>query len=82
MACGGSIMDLLSSLFSSSQYVNILEVKKRRKGFDLGFEKQLLKYTSDFGKEANAIAALNGTFFDITNGGSVDYIRSDNQNGP
>lgn len=68
-----------NNLFSSSQYISIIEVKKRRKGFDIGYEKQLLKYTSDFGKEAQAVVALNGTFFDIKNGGSVDYIKSDNQ---
>jgi exopolysaccharide biosynthesis protein len=68
-----------NNLFSSSQYISIIEVKKRRKGFDIGYEKQLLKYTSDFGKEAKAVIALNGTFFDIKNGGSVDYIKSDNQ---
>jgi exopolysaccharide biosynthesis protein len=67
------------NLFSSSQYINILEVKRRRKGFDVGYEKLVLKYTSDFGKQAAAVAALNGTFFDIKNGGSVDYIRSENK---
>jgi exopolysaccharide biosynthesis protein len=64
------------NLFGASQYINILEVKNGGKEFDLGYEKQVLKLTSDFGKEAHAIAALNGTFFDVKNGGSVDFIRS------
>jgi exopolysaccharide biosynthesis protein len=68
-----------SNLFGSSrQNINILEVKQKRKiRLDVGAEPQILKGTSIFGKESNAIAALNGTFFDMKNGGSVDYIRID-----
>lgn len=66
-----------SSLFNSNQNITILEIKHKRKTvFDLGYEPQKLKYTSTFGKEANAIAALNGTFFDVKNGGSVDLIKA------
>ncbi|HYK77048.1 MAG TPA: phosphodiester glycosidase family protein [Daejeonella sp.] len=69
-----------SSLFGSNQNVSILEVKPKRKyHFELGFEKQLLRTTSDFGKSAQALAALNGTFFDIKNGGSVDFIKANGQ---
>jgi exopolysaccharide biosynthesis protein len=68
------------NLFSSNQYVNILEVKNRgRRKFDLGFEKQALKQTSEFGKQWHAIAAINGSFFDIKNGGSVDFLKADGQ---
>jgi exopolysaccharide biosynthesis protein len=70
--------EFTNNLFSSSQYINILEIKnKGRRKFDLGFEKQVLKLTSDFGKEWHAIAALNGSFFDTKNGGSVDYLKAD-----
>ena len=66
------------TLFNSNQNVSILEIKEKKNLlFDLGFETKKLVTTSDFGKSANAIAALNGTFFDIAKGGSVDYIRSD-----
>jgi exopolysaccharide biosynthesis protein len=62
----------------SKQNINILEVKFKKKiRLDVGAEPQILKGTSIFGKESNAIAALNGTFFDMKNGGSVDYIRID-----
>lgn len=65
-----------NSLFGSNQNVSILEVKQKKKYvFDLGHEKQLLRSTSDFGKSAQALAALNGTFFDTKNGGSVDFIK-------
>lgn len=66
------------SLFNSNQNVSILEIKQKRGlSFDLGYDPRILHKTSDFGKQNDALAALNGTFFDIANGGSVDYIRSD-----
>lgn len=66
------------TLFGSNQYISILEVKQRhRLALDLAFEKSLLRSTSDFGQSNKAIAAINGTFFDVAKGGSVDYIRSD-----
>ncbi|MGV3504107.1 MAG: phosphodiester glycosidase family protein [Adhaeribacter sp.] len=66
------------NLFQANQYVSILEIRPRRKNrLDLGAEVQQLKPTSTFGREAGALAALNGTFFDIKHGGSVDYIRAD-----
>jgi exopolysaccharide biosynthesis protein len=66
------------SLFNSNQNVSILEIKQKRSlFFDLGYDTKTLHKTSDFGKENAALAALNGTFFDIANGGSVDYIRAD-----
>ena len=69
-----------NSLFNSNQNVSILEVKQHgRRYFDLGYESKVLRKTSDFGNVANALAALNGTFFDIKNGGSVDFIESDDQ---
>lgn len=68
-----------SSLFKSNQNINILSIKKNKPVFKIGFEKKELKITSQFAREANAIAAINGTFFDIKNGGSVDYIRSNNE---
>lgn len=69
-----------NTLFNSNQNVSVLEVNSKGKYvFDLGFDAKKLITTSDFGKQANAIAALNGTFFDIANGGSVDYIKSNGE---
>lgn len=66
------------ALFNSNQTISILEIKKQRKDMlDLGYEEKELKLTSEFGREAGAIAALNGSFFDVKIGGSVDYLRSD-----
>jgi len=67
-----------TSLFNSNQNVSILEIKQKRNlSFDLGYDPKTLLTTSDFGKQNDALAALNGTFFDIAKGGSVDYIRAD-----
>jgi exopolysaccharide biosynthesis protein len=66
------------SLFNANQNINILEIKmNRRNKIDVEAEPKTLKATSQFGTEHNALAALNGTFFDMKNGGSVDYIRLD-----
>jgi exopolysaccharide biosynthesis protein len=68
------------SLFSSNQNVSVLEVKRKNSlFFELGYDSKVLMKTSDFGEQNNALAALNGTFFDIANGGSVDYIRAHGQ---
>jgi len=67
-----------NTLFGSNQNVSILEIKpKKRLMFDLGYDAKKLLTTSDFGRNTNSLAALNGTFFDIANGGSVDFIKSD-----
>ncbi len=67
-----------NNLFGSNQNVSILEIKpKKNLILDLGYEARKLITTSDFGKQTNSLAALNGTFFDIANGGSVDFIKSD-----
>jgi exopolysaccharide biosynthesis protein len=67
-----------NNLFGSNQNVSILEIKQKRKlVLDLGYDAKKLITTSDFGKSSNSLAALNGTFFDIANGGSVDFIKSD-----
>lgn len=66
------------NLFASNQYISILEIKqKRRYAIDLAYEDSVLRTTSDFGKTHKAVAAVNGTFFDMAKGGSVDYLRAD-----
>lgn len=66
-----------NNLFAANQYISYLEVKNTGKSpvFAIGSELQQLKPTSVFGKDAGAIAAINGTFFDMKNGGSVDYVK-------
>jgi exopolysaccharide biosynthesis protein len=67
------------NLFGSNQNISYIEVKnkKRANEFGIGQELKVLKPTSAFGIEAAAVAAINGTFFDVKNGGSVDFIKKD-----
>lgn len=68
------------NLYNSNQHISILEVREgKRTEFRLGYEVKTLKLTSEFGQSAGAIAALNGTFFDMKEGGSVDFIKANGQ---
>ena len=69
------------NLFEANQNISFLEIKKNKKApnFYFGYEAKELKTTSTFGKESKAIAAINGTFFDVKNGGSVDFIKVNGQ---
>lgn len=63
-------------LFNANQNINVLEIKlKKKRAIAIACEAKTLKPVSEFGKASNAIAAINGNFFDIKNGGSVDYIK-------
>lgn len=64
-------------LFSANQNISYLEIRNRGKSpvLAIGAEEKLLKTTSTFGEENQALAAINGSFFDMKNGGSVDFIK-------
>jgi len=70
-----------SDLFNSVQEINWVEVdlKKNRKKIHLAADSVQLKTTSTFALQKQAIVAINGGFFDMKEGGSVDYIKVDNQ---
>jgi exopolysaccharide biosynthesis protein len=68
------------SLFGSNENISILEIKmNRRNKLDVVAEPKTLKPASEFGTAEHAVAAINGTFFNMKNGGSEDYIRLDGQ---
>lgn len=66
-------------LFRAKQQVNLLIFKQRPRRLKLAFASagDSLKPTSWFGQTHGAVAALNGTFFDVKKGGSVDLIKID-----
>jgi len=67
------------SLFSEKQQVAIAELKVNApSGYKLAiaYSDTLLKKTSIFAEEANALVALNGGFFDVEKGGSVAYLEA------
>ena len=67
------------NLFAANEHISFLEVKNtgRKAIFAIDAEEKELITTSEFGRRANALAAVNGNFFDVKNGGSVDFVRVD-----
>jgi exopolysaccharide biosynthesis protein len=68
------------SLFNSNQRISFLILpQKAFKKFYIKFSycKSKLIKTSTFGENLNAIAAINGSFFDVDSGGSVCYLEVD-----
>jgi len=65
------------NLFNANENISYLEVKNtaKRLVFAIGAEEKELLTTRDFGIRDSAIAALNGNFFDVKNGGSVDFVK-------
>ncbi len=67
------------ALFGAPQNVSILEIdlknKKLRVSVAADPAKRIL--TSDFARQADALAAINGTFFDMKNGGSRMLVKSE-----
>ncbi len=66
-------------LFTSNQFISFIEFKnngKRATPMIAASPKELIK-VADFAMERGALAGINGTFFDVKNGGSVDFIKVD-----
>ena len=64
-------------LFMANQNISYLEIKNKGRSpvLAIAAEEKELKTTSTFGTENHALAAVNGSFFDVKNGGSVDFIK-------
>ncbi|MCZ4243118.1 phosphodiester glycosidase family protein [Pedobacter punctiformis] len=65
------------NLFGANENISFVEVKNtgRKAVFALDAEEKELITTSNFGKRDSAIVAINGNFFDVKNGGSVDFVK-------
>ena len=65
------------NLFNSTQEINWVEIdlKKYHKNIHIAAEATTLKPTTSFAAEHNALVAINASFFDMKNGGSVDYLK-------
>lgn len=67
-----------AKLYGSPQVINILEIKLTKKNqLGIAYCIDTLIATSSLCEEANAIAGVNASFFDMKNGGSVDYLKVD-----
>lgn len=66
------------TLFNSNQRIHILTLDNNffnKFTFDIGYNNVRLQKTSEIAKEKSAIAAINGSFFDVDKGGSVTYFE-------
>jgi len=66
------------SLFDSKQNINLLYVYKSKLntvGFEFSHSGRRFKRTSDFALENDALAAINGGFFNMDEGGSATYFE-------
>jgi len=65
------------TFFHSSQNINILSLPKENNEYiiEIAYSDSVLKKTSELAKMNNAIAAVNGGFFDVDSGGSVTYME-------
>jgi len=66
------------TLFDSPQQISLLTIAKKDTNkyyFDLAHHTDTLRTTSQFAKQENAIAAINGGFFNMDKGGSVTYLE-------
>lgn len=67
------------SLFHSPENINMLDVDLNDTAITLkiAYNDSLLETVSEFGKAGNAIAAVNGNFFNTHIGGSVCFLKVD-----
>ncbi|NOQ91092.1 MAG: hypothetical protein GQ552_00080, partial [Flavobacteriaceae bacterium] len=68
------------SIFNSNQIISLLILQKdsfNRFSIEFGYSYSDLRTTSTFAKNKNAIAAINGGFFNMDSGGSVTYFEID-----
>ncbi len=66
------------SIFDSNQIISLLIFKKSsfdRFNIKFSYSNSALRTTSSFGQSENAVAAINGSFFDMDSGGSVTYFE-------
>lgn len=67
------------TLFNSKQIIHVLSIPFESldgQTLKIALHKEDLEKTSQRAKENNAIAAINGGFFDVNKGGSVTYIEN------
>lgn len=71
----------IQGIFESQQEINIIEInlKKHSKKIHLAALPKSREKTSTLAQQHDAILALNGGFFDMKNGGAVDFIKVNHQ---
>ena len=67
------------SLFGHPQHLNLLEVDMQKNEIAIAFCSDTLIPTSNLAQSANAVAGVNGGFFDMKVGGSVTFLKVNGQ---
>lgn len=65
-------------LFGAPQCINVLVIGPER-SLSIGYETQAFKSTSQFAEEEGALAAVNAGFFDMKDGGSVTFMKVEDE---
>ena len=66
---------MLPSLYKGPQHINLIEIPSGLKmRFDIGVSKQM-KPISQLASERQALAAINGSFYNMQKGNSVCYLQ-------
>ena len=69
----------IKTLYQGCQHINLVEIPKKRKfRFDIGSPGGM-KPTSGIAKDNKALAALNGSYYNMKNGSSVCFLKKDMQ---
>lgn len=70
-----------SDLNDARLSINLIEINLDRAqvGMKLAYNQTTLTQTSDFAEQNHAIAAINGSFFSMESGGSVVYMKEDEE---
>ncbi len=67
---------------NDEQQISIISIPKtalKDYYWSIGHDLLNSKTTSEFGKEAGAVVAMNGSYFDVDNGGSVTYFEEEDR---
>ncbi|WP_346239188.1 hypothetical protein ABDK00_010655 [Niabella insulamsoli] len=68
------------NLFRADEHISYIKIQPGRVNeFDVAAERKELRTVSDFSQAKRAIAAVNGNFFDVKNGGAVDFTKVDHE---
>lgn len=69
------------TLFESRQEINLLEIDLNNPDRSVAFAglSDGVELTSVFAQEADALGAVNATFFDVKNGGATTFVRIDGE---
>ncbi|MEE6187076.1 hypothetical protein PIECOFPK_01322 [Mycovorax composti] len=64
-------------LFKANQHISFIVAKNKRAWYEFAMaaEPRQLRTVSDFAGQYEAIGAINGNFFDMKNGGAVDFTK-------